>query len=69
MASAARFPVYQIDFTAVAAGKRVAVIGDGEAAIDLAENWLNVSRIELEVFTDNAAGLALYEKFDFSDKK
>ena len=36
-----------------------------EAAINLAENWLNLSRIELTVFTDNAAGLALYRKFGF----
>jgi putative acetyltransferase len=35
------------------------------AAVDLAENWLNVSRIELEVYTDNVAGIALYEKFGF----
>jgi putative acetyltransferase len=35
------------------------------AAVDLAENWLNISRIELECYTDNAAGLALYEKFGF----
>jgi putative acetyltransferase len=36
-----------------------------EAAIDLAENWLNISRIELECYTDNAAGRALYQKFGF----
>jgi putative acetyltransferase len=36
-----------------------------QAAVDLAENWLNISRIELEVYTDNAAGLALYRKFGF----
>ncbi len=35
------------------------------AIVDMAENWLNVSRIELSVFTDNAAGIALYEKFGF----
>jgi putative acetyltransferase len=35
------------------------------AAIDLAENWLNISRIELEVYPDNAPALALYEKFGF----
>jgi len=35
------------------------------AAIDLAENWLNISRIELEVYIDNPAGLALYRKFGF----
>ena len=35
------------------------------AALDLADNWLNLSRIELTVYTDNAAGIALYEKFGF----
>jgi putative acetyltransferase len=36
-----------------------------EVAVDLAENWLNVRRIELECYTDNAAGLHLYQKFGF----
>jgi putative acetyltransferase len=36
-----------------------------EAAIDLCERWLNITRIALEVFTDNAAGLALYRTFGF----
>lgn len=36
-----------------------------QAAINLAENWLNISRIQLEVYPDNAAGLALYKKFGF----
>jgi putative acetyltransferase len=35
------------------------------AAIDLAGNWLNISRIELTVYTDNAAAVALYKKFGF----
>ena len=35
------------------------------AALDLAENWLNLSRVELEVYADNAAGIALYEKLGF----
>ena len=35
------------------------------AAIDLAENWLNVTRLELTVFTDNRAAIALYEKHGF----
>jgi putative acetyltransferase len=33
--------------------------------LDLADNWLNLTRIELSVYTDNAAGLALYKKFGF----
>ena len=36
-----------------------------EAALDLADNWLDLTRIELSVYTDNAAGIALYEKFGF----
>lgn len=35
------------------------------AALDLADNWLNLRRIELHVYTDNAAGIALYTKFGF----
>jgi L-phenylalanine/L-methionine N-acetyltransferase len=35
------------------------------AALDLADNWLNLTRMELTVYTDNAAGIALYEKFGF----
>jgi len=36
-----------------------------EAALYLADNWLNLTRIELHVYVDNAAGIALYEKFGF----
>jgi putative acetyltransferase len=36
-----------------------------EAALDLADNWLNLTRIELRVYTDNAAAIALYEKYGF----
>ena len=35
------------------------------AALDLADNWLGLTRIELSVYTDNAAAVALYEKFGF----
>jgi putative acetyltransferase len=35
------------------------------AVVDLADNWLNLKRIELEVNTDNPAGVRLYEKFGF----
>jgi putative acetyltransferase len=35
------------------------------AMIDLADNWLGLQRIELEVWTDNAAAIHLYEKFGF----
>jgi putative acetyltransferase len=36
-----------------------------EACIDLAENWLGLTRIELDVFTDNAPAIALYESCGF----
>lgn len=35
------------------------------ALIDAADNWLNISRIELTVFTDNAGAIALYEATGF----
>jgi len=31
-----------------------------EAALDLADNWLNLTRIELRVYVDNAAGAAFH---------
>jgi putative acetyltransferase len=36
-----------------------------EAVIDFADNWLNLTRLELDVFTDNQPGIHLYEKFGF----
>lgn len=36
-----------------------------EAALDLTDNWLNIIRVELTVFTDNEAAIKLYEKFGF----
>lgn len=36
-----------------------------EAAIDLAENWLGATRIELSVYTDNTVAIAFYEKWGF----
>ena len=36
-----------------------------EATLDLADNWLGLTRVELTVYVDNAAGVALYEKFGF----
>jgi putative acetyltransferase len=36
-----------------------------QAAIDLAENWLQLTRLELEVYTDNQAGIHLYQKYGF----
>ncbi|HXU44281.1 MAG TPA: GNAT family N-acetyltransferase [Thermoanaerobaculia bacterium] len=36
-----------------------------QAAIDLADKWLNLTRLELEVYTDNEPARRLYEKFGF----
>jgi L-phenylalanine/L-methionine N-acetyltransferase len=35
------------------------------AAMDLADNWLGIARIELEVYVDNAAAIALYRRAGF----
>ena len=35
------------------------------AVIELAEKWLNLKRIELTVYTDNASAIHLYEKYGF----
>lgn len=36
-----------------------------QAGIDLADNWLNLTRLELEVYADNDAAIRLYERFGF----
>ena len=36
-----------------------------EAALHLTDNWLQATRVELTVFVDNAAAIALYKKFGF----
>lgn len=36
-----------------------------QAAVDLADKWLNLSRLELEVYTDNEPAIRLYKKFGF----
>ncbi len=33
--------------------------------LDLADQWLNLTRLELTVYTDNAPAIALYEKHGF----
>jgi putative acetyltransferase len=35
------------------------------AAVEMADNWLNLGRLELEVFTDNEPAIRLYQKFGF----
>lgn len=36
-----------------------------KAALDLADNWLNLKRIELHAWSDNERAIALYKKFGF----
>jgi L-phenylalanine/L-methionine N-acetyltransferase len=36
-----------------------------QAAVDLADKWLNLTRLELEVYTDNEPAIKLYKKFGF----
>jgi putative acetyltransferase len=35
------------------------------AMVELADNWLDLRRIELTVYVDNPAAVHLYEKFGF----
>ena len=35
------------------------------AVIDLADRWLNLKRLELQVWSDNHRAIALYERFGF----
>lgn len=36
-----------------------------QAAVDLADKWLNLARLELEVYVDNEPAIKLYKKFGF----
>ncbi|MBC8145346.1 MAG: GNAT family N-acetyltransferase [bacterium] len=36
-----------------------------EAIVNLADSWVNLTRLELEVFTDNERAIKLYERFGF----
>ena len=36
-----------------------------KAILDLADGWMNLSRLELEVFTDNAHAISLYQRHGF----
>jgi L-phenylalanine/L-methionine N-acetyltransferase len=35
------------------------------AVVDLADNWLQLKRLELSVYADNVRAIALYERFGF----
>ena len=36
-----------------------------QAAVDMADNWLNLQRLELTVFVDNEPAVRLYKKYGF----
>ena len=36
-----------------------------KAALDLADGWLGLTRLELDVYPDNESAVALYQKFGF----
>jgi putative acetyltransferase len=36
------------------------------AAVDLADRWLSLERLQLEVYTDNQPAVRLYQKFGFA---
>ena len=38
------------------------------AAIDLADRWLQLRRLELQVYADNPAGIALYRRHGFTEE-
>jgi putative acetyltransferase len=37
-----------------------------QAAVDLADNWLNLLRLELEVYSDHEPAVQLYKRFGFA---
>jgi putative acetyltransferase len=38
------------------------------AALEVADNWMNLHRLELTVYADNAAAIGLYRKYGFEDE-
>lgn len=36
-----------------------------QAGVDLADKWINLTRLELEVYADNESAIRLYEQFGF----
>ena len=39
-----------------------------EGILNIADNWLNLTRIQLEAFTENAPAIHLYQKFGFVEE-
>lgn len=39
-----------------------------EAVIDIADNWLNLTRLELSVYVDNDRGIRLYKRMGFEEE-
>ncbi len=39
-----------------------------QAVVDMADKWLQIKRLELEVYTDNPPAIALYKKFGFEQE-
>lgn len=39
-----------------------------QAVVDMADKWLQIKRLELEVYTDNPPAIALYRKFGFEQE-
>ena len=54
----------------VAARARRSGVGEAllRAALDLTDHWLQVRRVEINVFVDNSAGIALYQKLGFVEE-
>jgi putative acetyltransferase len=54
------FPAVRDDWQGKGAGSALM-----RAAVDLADKWMNLERLELEVYTDNEPAIQLYKKFGF----
>jgi putative acetyltransferase len=75
--------LYLLTYAAKPRRKHVATLGLGvhdaytgrgagsaliEAAVTLCDQWLNIQRIELEVYADNATAIHVYQKFGFEQE-
>lgn len=39
-----------------------------EAVLNIADNWLNLTRLQINIFTNNKAGLSIFKKFGFASE-